>query len=86
MEITVKMPVCIAPELLDVRVSVGTVVEIGDILFSYSADGALLFEYSAFSGVVTRICASRGEINCGDAVLRMTAEKPEGELFPQSRK
>ena len=86
MEITVKMPVCVAPQLLDVRVSEGSAVEIGDILFSYSADGALLFEYSAYLGTVTRICARRGEIDCGDAVLRMTVEKTEGELFPQSRK
>ena len=85
MEITVKMPVCVAPELLEVRVSEGTKVEIGDILFSYSSDGALFFEYSAFSGTVTRICAERGRINCGDAVIEMIAEKPDGELFPQSR-
>ena len=85
MEITVKMPVCATPERLGVRVSVGTRVEIGDILFSYSSDGALLFEYSAFSGVVTDIFARGGEINCGDAVLKMDALTPEGELFPQSR-
>ena len=86
MEITVTMPVCVAPELLDVRVSEGTKVETGDILFSYSSDGALLFEYSAFSGVVTQILARRGGINCGDAVLEMIAEESEGELFPQSNK
>ena len=86
MEITVKMPVCVAPELLDVRVSQGTSVEIGDILFSYSSDGALLFEYSAFSGTVTCVCAENGRINCGEAVLQMTAEKTDGELFPQSWK
>lgn len=86
MDITVKMPVCIEPELLDVRASEGARVETGDILFSYSSDGALLFEYSACSGTVTRVCAPCGAIKCGETVLEMTVESAKGELFPQSRK
>ena len=84
MEITVKMPDCVAPQLLDVRVSEGIRVETGDILFSYSSDGALLFEYAACSGTVTEIFAVCGRVRCGESVLKIAAEIPAEELFPQS--
>ena len=84
MEITVKMPECVAPQLLDVRVSEGIRVETGDILFSYSTDGALFFEYAACSGIVTDVFAAHGRIKCGESVLKIAAETPAEELFPQS--
>ena len=76
MEITVKMPLCISPRILDIRVAEGDKISPGDILFSYESDGALLFEYSACSGTVTALHTVTGqEISGGSAVLTVSGEE-----------
>ena len=85
MEITIKMPICISPRLIDIRVAEGDDVALGDILFSYESDGALLFEYSACRGKVTEVTAVTGrEIRSGDTVLKVIGAAPEreAEMFP----
>ena len=70
MELTIKMPTCLAPRLIDIKVSVGDCIALGDLLFSYESDGALMFEYSACSGVVAAIHASATHpIRIGDPIL-----------------
>ena len=85
MEIRIKMPFCISPRLIDIRVAEGDEITPGDILFSYEADGALLFEYSACRGKVTAVLATPGrDVHCGDTVLTVngSAAKYGDELFP----
>ena len=87
MNITVKMPICTSPRLIDIRVAEGDSISLGDILFSYESDGALLFEYSACMGTVSEIIAVTGrEIRSGDTVLIVNGEAPrgDGEMFPAS--
>ncbi len=70
MEITIKMPTCLAPRLIDIKVAEGDRISLGDLLFSYEADGALMFEYAACSGVVGAIHAAVGQpIRIGDPIL-----------------
>ena len=70
MEITIKMPTCLAPRLIDIKVAEGDSIAPGDLLFSYESDGALMFEYSACSGVAVAIHASVGQpIRIGDPIL-----------------
>lgn len=78
MEITVKMPLCVSPRIIDIRVDEGDTISPGDILFSYESDGALLFEYSACSGTVTALYAVTGrEIKGGDPVLTVNGTDPQ---------
>ena len=89
MKITVKMPFCLSPRLIDIRVAEGDSVDIGELLFSYEADGALLYEYAACCGTVSQVHAVIGrEIRCGDAVMTVEAENGDrdGELFNSARK
>ena len=80
MEITVKMPICISPRLIDLRVAEGDEIALGDILFSYESDGALLFEYSACTGIVKKVhTVTGGEIKSGGAVI--TVEGSEDQQF-----
>ena len=77
MEITVKMPICLAPRIIDIAVSVGDTVRVGDVLFSYESDGALMFEYSAYSGTVTEMIARPdGTVRIGDVVLVIDGNNP----------
>ena len=87
MKISVKMPICVSPHLIDIRVAEGDRVSLGDILFSYESDGALLFEYSACSGTVSEVTAVPGrDVGCGDTVITVNGDRlrSEGEMFPQS--
>ena len=71
------MPFCLAPRLIDVRVAEGDSIAVGDILFSYESDGALMFEYSACSGTVVKLHAAVGRnIRIGDAVLTVEGNNP----------
>ena len=85
MEIRIKMPFCISPRLIDIRVAKGDEISLGDILFSYESDGALMFEYSASRGIVTEVSAAVGrEIRSGDRILTLIGAptNKDGELFP----
>lgn len=86
MNITVKMPQCDSPRLIDIRVAEGDVISLGDILFSYESDGALFFEYSACEGTVTEVNAYGGELRSGDTVLTVAGVSPkrDSEMFPNS--
>ena len=87
MNITVKMPLCPSPRLIDIRVAEGDEITPGDMLFSYESDGALLFEYSACKGTVTQVIACVGrEIRSGDGVLTVRSAPRDGdeEMFPAS--
>ena len=84
MKTIVRMPACSAPRLLQLNRSNGDAVELGDILFSYESDGALLFEYSACIGTVTECHVSEGQLlRPGDAVMTVEGEIPDPsrELF-----
>ena len=71
------MPFCLSPRLIDVRVAEGDNVAVGDILFSYESDGALMFEYSACAGTVIKLHAAVGHnIRTGDAVLTLEGNNP----------
>ena len=77
MEITIKMPFCLAPRLIDVRVAEGDSIAVGDILFSYESDGALMFEYAACSGTVIKLHAAVGRnVRTGDSVLTVECNDP----------
>lgn len=87
MNITVKMPLCDSPRLIDIRVAEGDVISLGDILFSYESDGALFFEYSACEGTVTEVNAiGDRELRSGDTVLTVAGVSPkrDSEMFPNS--
>lgn len=84
MKTIVRMPSCAAPRLLELKRSEGDQVELGDILFSYESDGALLFEYSACKGMVTECHTSDGKtVRSGDAVMTLEGDAPDPskELF-----
>ena len=85
MEITIKMPTCLAPRLIEIKVSEGDRIVLGDILFSYESDGALMFEYSACSGTVVEILAAVGrKIRIGDPIMVVDGDPltADGEMFP----
>ena len=78
MEITVKMPICVSPRIIDIRVDEGDSVSLGDVLFSYESDGALFFEYAACSGTVAAVHAAMGrDIRSGDAVLTVNGDNSQ---------
>lgn len=85
MEITVCMPE-ISPELDSFRLlsygkSENGMISLGDTLFSYEADGALMHEYSPFRGRVELLIARVGEtVAPGQAVMLVDAEEVDGEI------
>ena len=85
MKIEIKLPQNCSPMLLDIRRDKGDSVRIGDILFSYEADGALFFEYSACNGKVTGVSDLRGQrLLGGETVLTVDSLPlpPNTEMFP----
>lgn len=91
MEITVTMPE-LAPDTAPMRLlSYGKCekarLELGDRLFSYEADGALMHEYSPHRGHIELLIARVGEyIESGQAVMLVEAEEMSASLplFGQS--
>ena len=85
MRFEIRLPIQSPSVLLDIRRDVGDKVRIGDILFSYEADGALLFEYSAYNGVAVAVSDKRGErMMGGETVMVIEGDPiPSGaEMFP----
>jgi len=85
MKFNIKLPMNCDATVLDIRRDEGDKVRIGDILFSYEADGALLFEYSAYNGIVTAVSANIGEkMPRGATVLTLEGDSlpKDTELFP----
>ena len=85
MKFDIKLPMNCDATVLDIRRDEGDKVRIGDILFSYEADGALLFEYSAYNGTVSAVYACAGEKTPRGATV-MTVDgdihPKDTELFP----
>lgn len=87
MEITVVMPSLGAEpsvfHLLFFCKREGEELEVGDRLFAYEADGALMYEYSVYRGRVELLLAAEGsELEQGRAVMLLRVQlKPEGEAF-----
>ncbi len=55
------LPVCDAPVLMSVRKSAGQAFDVGEVLFEYSFDGALIEERACEAGVVLSVVASEGK-------------------------
>lgn len=84
MIIKITMPTCHRPRLIDIRVSEGDEITLGDILFSYESDGALFFEYSAYRGTIIGIHAAPAQsVKGGDDIMTVDGEAPSGleEMF-----
>lgn len=80
MEIIVTMPMLYPPlsvgRLLHIEKKENDHVEIGDKLFSYEADGALMHEYAAFTGTLKLIISAEGELlRSGEAVMLINSEQ-----------
>lgn len=56
-----QMPQIPSPVLLSIRKKVGQSVDVGEILFSYEADGAVFEEAAAFAGRVNAVLFREGE-------------------------
>ena len=85
MNFDIRLPMNCDTVILDIRRDAGDKVRIGDILFSYEADGALLFEYSAYNGTVTELYAVAGDkMMRGAAVMSIDGDLPpkDKEMFP----
>lgn len=85
MKFDIKLPMNCDTTVLDIRRDEGDKVRIGDILFSYEADGALLFEYSAYNGIVEAVHANAGDkMPRGATVMTVEGDShpKDSELFP----
>ena len=82
MEITVNMP-SLTPEREESRLLAfgkreNEGVSVGDVLFAYEADGALMYEYSPFKGRVV-VCAARsGDMLKGGAPVITVSVSEDG--------
>lgn len=87
MEITVVMP-SFGEETSVLRLLFyckreGEEIEVGDKLFAYEADGALMYEHSLYRGRIELLVADEGsELEQGRAVMLLQVQlKSDGEVF-----